>query len=269
MAAAIRPGAALASASSSGASIRRVVDEERPTRAGWPRPCRSPLRASGGRAPGRRGRLSRSVASTSIRSASRDRRRRRVRSGRCRRYSRGASHPAPRRRRPRPARSGDRGRSATRSGPTVEDLAGSYSRASNASSKNPARSLTAAARASNRARPPGGRWIGSGTGDRLTPREQVAQADEVEVVVGVHVADHDRPTGRADRGPLERTDRRPARRRAGAPSCPIRRDSRRSASSGCGAAVPQPRTVRRRRTGGASRMRAILGRPRVSATVSA
>ena len=60
-----------------------------------------------------------------------------------------------------------------------------------AASKKPSRSLTALDSASSRARPPGGRWTGSGIGRRLAPRVEVAQADDVEVVVGVHVADDD------------------------------------------------------------------------------
>ena len=66
---------------------------------------------------------------------------------------------------------------------------GSYSRATNAASKKPSRSETARDRASSRSRPPGGRWIGQGIGGGDAPRIEVAQADDVQVVVGVHVAD--------------------------------------------------------------------------------
>ena len=81
------------------------------------------------------------------------------------------------------------------------------------------------------------------------PREEVAQRDEVEVVVGVHVADDDRRQRRADRS--RRSSRRmtpwPQSRRS-AVVAPIRRGSPRRAHPGAGTAC-----CSRARSGGGGR----------------
>ena len=93
--------------------------------------------------------------------------------------------------RPRPGRSAGCARSGRVSGPIRARSSESYSAMSKARRRTPAAPRSRSARASIRSRPPGGRWTGRRVAAVARPRVEVAQSGEVEVVVGMHVADDD------------------------------------------------------------------------------
>ena len=172
------------------ATVGRVVDEERGTHVGAPAQGRSPRRPSGGRARRRRRRR----RAGPPRPAG-DRRRARIRSSRhSARYRRGrpgARHRALRATSPTPARSGVHAAKRTVSGPTVRAASGSYSSMAKAVVEEAGSFRDRRGEVVEPAPTAGREMDGERRRTTASPREEVAQARQVEEMVGVHVTDDD------------------------------------------------------------------------------